>query len=404
MRFKSACLAILVLIVHQLPIQAQTLSEAIQNGTPSLQLRLSLERSDLADNDTDAATALNLRTRLGYRTGEFWESSVFLQFQDVSAAIDRYAPEDSDFDPIADPEGTSVHQAFVEYSGFADMKIRAGRQELVLEDGRLFSNADWRQHAQSFDAITLTGRSFADWAFTLGDIFRVRTVRNDLTELNHLLILQGDYSGIESHSLRLHGYLLDAPDDPAPNNSAPERDKATYGARVEGDLASWQWFLDYNLQTGYAGNSNAGGTMLNGFAAAKMAGLQAGGGYTEISGRSGDTRAFDTLFSTAHKFNGWSDQFGATNGGRLERGLKEVYVLVKGKTGELSWIARVHRFDQETKSQAYGSEIDFQAVIPLVHNVTGLLMVASYAADGENDSGVADKDEQLFAVRLEYGF
>lgn len=70
----------------------------------------------------------------------------------------------------------------------------------------------------------------------------------------------------------------------------------------------------------------------------------------------------------------------------------------------MHWIARVHRFNQQTKSQAYGNEIDFQAVTPLVDNVTALLMVASYAADGENDSGVAGKDEQLFAVRLEYGF
>ena len=44
------------------------LAGAVKKGTPTLELRLGFEYSDLADNGADPAHGLNLRTRLGYRT------------------------------------------------------------------------------------------------------------------------------------------------------------------------------------------------------------------------------------------------------------------------------------------------------------------------------------------------
>ena len=68
------------------------LTQALKSGTPSLELRLSYEYSDLDDPaDHDAANALTLRTRLGYRSGDFMTTNAFLQFHDMRKRHDIIA-------------------------------------------------------------------------------------------------------------------------------------------------------------------------------------------------------------------------------------------------------------------------------------------------------------------------
>jgi hypothetical protein len=135
------------------------LSEALQDGKTSAQLRLSYDTADVADNGTGAATELSLRTRLGYRTADWSGLAVFLQFQDVTALVRTYAPLDPDHDTINDPEAATVHQAYVEIVSVPESTIRAGWQELRIENGRLLSESPWRQQGQSLDAISITNKS-----------------------------------------------------------------------------------------------------------------------------------------------------------------------------------------------------------------------------------------------------
>lgn len=375
----------------------QSLGEALENGTTSMQLRLSYEHADLADNGADPADAVNLRARLGYRTGEFADTAIFLQFQDVSALLRDYAPLDNGFDPIADPEGTSVHQAHLDYLGLGDFRLRIGRQEIVLENGRMISNADWRQHAQSFDAALLSSPKAEIFRFTVGTIQRVKNVRNELSDLDHLVILQGDLLSIANHTLYLHAYLLDAPGD-----AGTDRDKATYGFRFTGNLELFEYFLDYSLQTAYADSSNDGGEMTNAFGAVKFGAVRFGVGISQLTGDAGSDRAFDTLFATTHGFHGWTDQF-VTNGG-LARGMRETYVLVGGVEVGIKWQLRFHQFEQETQSQNYGNEFNILFSTDISENMNGLIKFANYTADDGNDSGTGANDELVYWLRLGYSF
>jgi hypothetical protein len=377
---------------------SQTLGEALTNGTVSAQLRLSLEQADVTDNETDTATALNLRTRLGYRTGPFADMAAFLQFQDVSAIVRDYAPLDRDFDTIADPESASVHQAYLEYSGAPRTQIRLGRQEVALDDHRLIGNVDWRQQGQSFDAITITNRSLEDLTLFVGAIGRVLTPAGTFLDLDRLLLLQADWRGIEGHLIGLRGYWLDSP-----GGTDADRDSATYGARITGELPAAEYALDHHQQVKYADATANGGSMTNAFAAAKFAGFRFGLGYSVITGARGGDHAFDTLFSTAHAHNGWADQFISTNGGGLTNGLKDAYALVGGNH-VVRWELAYHQFDQETRSEAYGREVDLLATMPLAGNLTGLLKAALYTADSANTSGAAATDKSVFWARLDYKF
>ena len=74
----------------------------MRNGETSLQARLALELSDLSGSGAQAATALTLLTRLGYRTGALHETTLFVEFQDVSALIDRFSPENESHDRVND--------------------------------------------------------------------------------------------------------------------------------------------------------------------------------------------------------------------------------------------------------------------------------------------------------------
>ena len=118
---------------------------------------------------------------------------------------------------------------------------------------------------------------------------------------------------------------------------------------------AFEYAFDYSLQTAYADASDDGGTMTNVFGAAKLDAVRFGFGYAELTGQDGSNRPYDTLFSTGHGFQGWTDQFAGTNGG-LPLGIVETYLLVGGVAAGINWQLRVHQFQQETESQNYGTE------------------------------------------------
>ncbi|MCH8841936.1 MAG: alginate export family protein [SAR324 cluster bacterium] len=382
-------------------VDAEPLLDALKNGEPSLNLRWSYETADL-EGGTKAASGLILRTRLGYRTAPFWsQTTAFLHFQDVRpTGLQDYAPEDADFDTIADPTGTAVYEGYLENKALPDTQVRLGRQEIILDNHRLVGNIGWRQHNQSFDAVLVTNDSLADLKFIVGRVWRVKTIFNTEVDLEHFVILETVYEGIEEHRLSFYNFLLDSR-----GGTDSDRDLSTLGARITGSGGPVSYEADYSAQSGYADNSSDGGTMLNGFVSATVVGVKLGVGYGEISGATNSARAFDTLFSTAHAFNGWADQFPATNGGNLTNGLKDTYLHVDGTVAGYKLLARFHQFQQESESDNYGSELDLLVATKLAENLKGLIKYAGYVADSGNDLGDnTASNKTLTWVRLEYNF
>ena len=145
--------------------------------------------------------------------------------------------------------------------------------------------------------------------------------------------------------------------------------------------------------------------MFNAFLGAKIKIFDVGGGYGYISGREGNDRSFDTLFSTVHKFNGWADQFAATSGGGVANGLEDTYCQASTKLWGARLMVRYHYFNTTenfTFDGKYGDELDFLVTKKLNKNLSCLLKSAFYNSHGGATNPAMD--ENVFWARFQYNF
>ncbi len=154
------------------------LRESLAYGKTSVFLRYRYEEVDqetLATTRHDGRAATS-RVAIGYETKPFHGLSVFGQFEGVFANVKNYnsgtpastAANGRTFDAaVLDPEGSELNQAWVKYApGYAPRTaVKAGRQEIVLDNQRFVGNVAWRQNWQSFDAVTLTSSYLKNTTF-----------------------------------------------------------------------------------------------------------------------------------------------------------------------------------------------------------------------------------------------
>ena len=397
---------------HALADVLNDLTEAIKSGIPTLSLRLGYEYSDVDNNGTDAATGFNLQTRVGYKTGQFMNTAAYIQFQNVANLVEdfRYMHDgkvegNPGRDVIADPDGSRVQQAHLDFTMIPGTTFRLGRQEIILDNHRLIGNIGWRQNGQTFDAVSLTNKSIQDVTFFASYVNEVNTILLDnrvdgAQELDSLILLNAGYSGIKDHDIIVFCYLLDTD-----NQTIVARDSATYGFRFTGAYWLLNYAFDYAIQSDYEDSENQDGSMFNAFLGAKIKMFDVGGGYSYISGQDGNDRPFDTLFSTVHKFNGWADQFAATSGGGVVNGLEDTYCQASTKVLGAKVMARYHYFnttENSTFDGKYGDEFDFLVTKKLNKNLSFLLKSAFYNAHGGATNPTMD--ENVFWARLQYTF
>ncbi len=390
-------------------------SDALKSGTPTLELRLGYEYSNYDDNNPihHPANGINLRTRVGYRTGDFLNTSAYIQLHNVTNFMEQFRfPEDfptkisgdKDHDVIADPDGSRVHQAYLDFKFIPDTVVRLGRQEIILDDHRLIGNINWRQNGQSFDAVSVTNKSIPDLVLFASYINQVETIFLGDMDLDGMYLFHATYKGLKDHSISAFCYLLDTESE-----AKTARDSATYGLRVQGKFTMLNYYADYAHQEDYQDGENHDGDMFNAFVGAKVAMINGGVGYSYLSGQDGDDRPFDTLFSTAHKFNGWADQFLATNTGTLRDGLQDFYVQLGTNLMGIKFMAVYHYFDtaeNDAFDGTYGDEIDLLVAKKFTKNLSGLLKYAYYSQDDDEANGFANptRDEEVFWARLQYNF
>ena len=363
------------------------------------------------DDATSPGQQFSVRTRLGYKTGAFFNTSAYVQLHNVSNVMEEFRFShngsmhgDLDRDIIADPDGSRFQKAYLEFQGLPDTLIRVGRQEIILDDSRLLGNIDWRLNGQSFDAATITNKSITDLTLFAGYVQQVNTILLDPVDLDGFYLLNAAYSGIKNHKLSLYGYLLDTE-----STADSARDCATYGFRVSGNTAPFNYYLDYTHQSDFADGENHDADMLNVYVGAKVSAVTLGAGYSYISGQDGDDKPFDTLYSTAHKFNGFADQFLGTNGGGLLGGLQDYYVDVKTNLWGAKLVVAYHYFDttdDDSFDGTYGDEFDALLVKPLAENLKLIVKYAYFMQDDDTSNGVANPavDTEILSVRLRFKY
>ena len=382
-----------------MPAQAEeNLWHSLISGKPDVFLRYRFEYGDDATPGLKEAYASTLRTALGYRTGNYYDTSLYFQLQDVRIVgreswfydgSERF----SNRTLVADAESTEVQQYYLKYGGLPKTVITLGRQEINHRPGalqRFIGNIAWRQHFQSFDAARLTSLAVPDTVLDYTYVWNVNRIFgennglpnfSDFRSNSHLLNLQ--YNGFSGIKLEGYAYLLEFL-SPAIRRFST----ATAGLRAQGDQ-----LLGQGLRFNYAGEyarqwdySNNPESISVDYALAELGlNYQVGGlvesvgikyNYERLDGKGG-AAAFQTPLGTNHAFQGFADRFLVTPGD----GIQDHFVTLSSKLAGVQLSAVYHRFLSVNGNYSYGEEWDVQAERPLGKHFLVGLKYADYRAD-----------------------
>ena len=343
--------------------------------------RVRHEQVDSAAHARDAR-ADTLRLRLGLRAQFGAGVGGYLEGAGVAAASGRYdsgANGHVRYPAVTDPTGGELNQAYLAWQG-RDLGAIAGRQRLLLGNQRWVGNSGWRQHEQTFDAVTLRWAPATDWTLRYAWLERVHRVggRKALNPLarerrldTHLLDASFGHG-----TQQWNGYaLLHADRDLAAASSA------TWGVRWSSTPAGggFGWALEAARQRDYARNPQR---FSHSYWLAEPAwtvrGITARLGWEHLGGNG--RRALQTPLATLHAFNGWDDQFAVTPAG----GLDDRYAAFNGTFGARSafaWTLAWHDYRADAGGR-YGSEWNASLARAFTPALGGLLKLARYEADG----------------------
>ncbi len=355
-------------------------TDALAQGKVSLNLRFryeGVEQTGLRD-----ATALTLRTRLGFTTAPLAGWKAMLEAENITA-VDGDSYSQAGLNPggagravVADPELTEINQAFISYTT-GKTSLTLGRQRLVLDNARFVGDVGWRQNMQTFDAAVLQDKSLDQTVLTYAYLERINRVFGDhhaqgyWRSNSHLF--NASYAGLPAGTFTGYVYLLDFR-KPAAASSC-----ATYGASFAGTAKiTPELTLAYRIeaarQTDYGSsplNFSANYFLLETGLSAKPGGLALG---YEVMG-SDHNVGFKTPLATLHAFNGWADLFLATPAA----GLRDTYV--KGSANlpaGVSLLAFQHWYESATGATRLGTEFNLQLSRKFGPRFTGLLKYADF--------------------------
>ncbi|MBZ4044769.1 alginate export family protein [Flavobacterium hibisci] len=206
----------------------------------------------------------------------------------------------------------NFYQLFLE-TKFKSVNIRLGRQSILLDNGRLFSDAPWAQQGRAYEGI----RVMKNTAYLSNDFFFLFT-RNYSTEFEsayspvaanrykYMLVNSFSYNSKRAFSFN----SVSAVDFLESANSQHLYTRATTGGRIDFKTNQWNYTLNSYLQFGH----NPKGQKLFAYyfqpeiklSLQKInwrlgAEMISGSSPNSASGNSGD---FDVLYGVTWKFNG----------------------------------------------------------------------------------------------------
>lgn len=364
-------------------VAADSLAEAMEIGKAYGDFRLRYEAVDQDDPaDRDDATALTLRSRLGYTTGSISGFSATLEFEDsrVVAGQDEYSvpPNVVDYDVVADPETTEVDQGFLQYK--SDMvTVKAGRQVLTLDNHRFVGHVGWRQDRQTFDALSAVVTPVENLTLTyayLDQRNRILAENADINSKDHLF-----NAAFTTPFGKLVGYAYLLEVDQAADNALD-----TYGVSFNGsadmDSLKLLYGIEYATQESESGSTefDADYMMVEGGVA--VAGVTLKAGYEVLGSDDGDY-GFSTPLATLHKFNGWADIFLGTPA----EGLVDMSVSASGSVAGGKWMLAYHEFEADDASDTVddlGDELDLSYAMKFGKHYNAGIKYAMYSAGDIN--------------------
>ncbi len=425
-------------------IPEYTFLESIKDGKNMTNLRLRYEFIDqdsfqgtgLAALKQKNAEAITLRSLVGWQTAPYKNFSFGVQVIDVHEFNDNFndrrmnEPEHNNglaaasvnkrkYPVIVDPGFTDINLLYVDWTGIKNTRVRAGRQQAILDNWRFVGDIAFRQDMQVFDGISVVNKSLPDTEIYAAHFDQVRQINTELRQGN-IELVNAKYRISPSESLVGYGYLIDVANlswnngNPAADGTAaqggnglgPNQDMTktattdssskTFGARLDGVRKlndNWKvlYTAEYAKQTDYKGGSpliDAHYYKLGGGAMYDLWSVRID--QEKLSSNEGKY-AFQTPLGTNHVFQGWADHFLATP----RQGIIDTFVTVAGSIDKFKLYAEYHVFKSDEKFQSfghtavnpnlgdkYGTEFDASVTYPFSDKFTGKL---EYAKFNESD-------------------
>ena len=346
----------------------------------------SVEQDPIAQD----AEAVTWRARIGFETGQAWNTSLLAEGELIWPTVSDYNSTTNgktQYPIVADPESYEINRLQLTNTSLPATTLTVGRQRIVLDDHRFVGNVGWRQNEQTFDSIRVVNRGFKN---TVIDIAYVNQVNRVFGKES----VQGRYEGgsllanvayqFPIGKLTVFGYVLEF--DPIAAVPAAVRDSSeTFGARFAGDRQIGELELGYVAS--YAAQTERGDNPLTfnldyylGELTATFGRYTFGGGLEVLEGDG--MKGFTTPLATLHRFQGWGDKFPVTPPEGIEDRYINAGVVFENVAAleSLSVSASYHAFDAERVSMDYGSEINLQVMAKLA-KLTGAIKYADYRAD-----------------------
>jgi hypothetical protein len=368
---------------------ADGFTEALTTGTASADFRLRYENVE-QDNAAQDASALTLRTRLGYTTGSFKGFSAVVEMEDNRIVLGQgdytvgpVGYNSGIYSVIADPEFTELEQGFIQYKGDG-FSAKIGRQVITMDNHRFVGHVGWRQDRQTFDGVSVQFSPVKDLTVKYAYINQRNRIFAEVADLDAKDHLFNASYLTSIGTLTGYGYLLEVDND---TDNALD----TYGIRFTGSSQAGDTKILYSAE--YASQSSetasldfdADYIMLE--AGAIFSGVTVKAGY-EVLGSDNGAYGFATPLATLHKFNGWADQFLGTPA----QGLVDTSVTLTGKVAGGGWTVVYHDFEADKASDTIdelGSEIDMSYARKYGKHYSAGVKYAAYS--GASDRKDADK-------------
>jgi len=392
--FKLNILAASVLAATSFPVIAETKSQEGVDTTLDLSFRYRIEtvEQDGFNNDASAST---LRTRATVKTK--WTDSLktVIELDDVSelgpdkfnSGMGTSGSHRAQYPIVADPVGTEVNQAYLQYSS-GDTKAAFGRQRILVGNQRFVGGVGWRQNEQTYDSLTYNTKISANLSFNYAYVFNVNRIFGETVaagDHNHNThLLNADYK-LDNGKLSGYYFSID-------NEDAAGLSNNTFGIRYAGKMNAFSYNLEFASQSDTADNPvsyDANYYLAEG--SYKTGAASFGAGMEVLGGDTSGGKGFTTSLATLHKFQGWADVFLGTP----VAGIEDFYLNATYGVDGYKFKVVYHDFTTDEGGLDLGTEIDFVVSKKFSKNVSGLLKFASFDSDS---ASYASRDKVWFMI------
>ncbi|SFV67759.1 hypothetical protein MNB_SM-5-1344 [hydrothermal vent metagenome] len=375
------------------------------------EIRPRFETAQVKSNKKDRANAFTARTHL-VATGDLLgvdglTATVGIQSVNNFGYTNYNSTQNGEtaYDVVADPQQAMLSEASIDYK-IDKTALHAGRSHVNLDNQRFIGTVGWRQSERSYDTVYVANSSVENLNLLAAYVYGFAGVKSTTTADTNSVLLHANYKVMKELSITGYGYLLGSIHN-------------TYGVALTGKVnagaklsyrAEYAMQSDATLETAHNGKPEADAHYYNLDLGANISGILAGINYEVLSANSGykddgktKQNAFSTPLATAHKFNGWADEFLATPAGGLQDANIRLGYKAKG-FGKV--LAVYHTFTADEKmggEDDLGTEFDavYVNAIPGFKNLKGLVKLASYSKG--KVTGYTN-DKTVGWVQLDYKF